>query len=250
VADRAGAPVSGSGALQLDLWPGLPAGACRACGSARPDPACGWCVCRRERVVGESLSWSEERAVMRAEREQLVAERARVEEATAQRAERLTGLGRPVRVALVGCGADKREGRHAARDLYVGSLFRAGLGHAEATADEVLIVSAHHHLVELDQEIAAYDRSLASLRKIEREAWAERVVRDLVAHYRGVSVELTFYAGALYVDAIVGALRRWQRSGGGIAWRWSTPLAGLSVGQRLRWYKTARLTRSEARSAA
>jgi hypothetical protein len=187
---------------------------------------------------------------MRTACEELAAERARVEVATAKRAEQLTGLGRPVRVALVGCGADKREGRHAARDLYTGSLFRAGLSHAEATADEVLIVSAHHHLVELDQEIGAYERSLASMRKIEREAWEERVVGDLVARYSGVPIELTVYAGAMYADAIAGALRRWQRSGGGVAWRWSTPLAGLSVGYRLRWYKTARAARSEARSAA
>jgi len=242
------------GDAQLDLWPGLPGGQCPACRWARPNPAgCGRCALRLERVSEPQLSWAQERAIVRGERMRIAAERAAAECALAERVTRLAALGRPVRVALVGCGADKREGRHPARDLYLGALFRAGLRHAEATADETLIVSALHPVVDPDQPINAYDRSLDRASKAEREAWGRRVVSDLTARYAGLRVEVTIYAGATYADAIEGALRLVRRStetASGLAmWRWLTPLAGLGVGRRLGWYKAARLAR-EAGDAA
>lgn len=115
---------------------------------------------------------------MRRELVRLAADRTAAERAHTERLHRLgelrgpTGLRRPVRVALVGCGAAKLPGRHRARDLYTGSLFRAALAHAERSADEVLILSALHGLVGLDDELDAYNVRLDKYRDAERDQWA------------------------------------------------------------------------------
>lgn len=61
-------------------------------------------------------------------------------------------------LAVIPCGAAKRPGNHPARQLYTGSYFRAGLRWAIAIrADRILILSAKHGLVELDQRLDTYD---------------------------------------------------------------------------------------------
>lgn len=60
---------------------------------------------------------------------------------------------------IIPCGGAKLEGRHAARDLYTGQAFRMQLEAALAEVDEahVLILSAKHGLVTLDQQLDSYD---------------------------------------------------------------------------------------------
>lgn len=192
---------------------------------------------------------------MRRELVRLAAERSAAERAHGARLQRLRALrdeyGHPrsVRVALVGCGAAKRDGRHKARDLYTGSLFRAALSHAERTADEVLVLSARHGLVAPVEEIDSYNLSLNSYREREREQWAYRVLCGLAKRFAGLEIELTIYAGAAYADGLERAIRmhrlRPARSTdpafigyhvrGCVA-----PLAGLTLGRRLAWFKVRR----------
>lgn len=239
--------------LQLQLWPGMPSGRCPLCRSRRPAPAtCAKCVLRLVRVTTPVLSWAEERALLRRELVRLSAERTAAERAHTERLHRLgelrdaNGHRRPVRVALVGCGAAKQAGRHKARDLYTGALTRAALAHAERTADETLILSALHGLVGLDEELDAYDLRLDSYRKTEREQWAYRVLCALAQRFRGLEIELTIYASATYADGVERALlmyrQRPRRSTdpafvGFHVRACHTPLAGLTLGRRLPWFK-------------
>ncbi|MCU1277094.1 MAG: hypothetical protein JWM53_640, partial [bacterium] len=154
------------------------------------------------------------------------------------RLERLGSLGRDVKIALVGCGARKQPGTHAARDLYTGSLFRAAFAHAERTADEVYIVSALCGLVAPDAQLEAYERALNAYGKHEREAWADRIVSHLAERFAGLRVRITIYAGAAYALELEAAIRR-------NACRvrvesFAVPLERLPLGKRLAWFKAAR----------
>jgi hypothetical protein len=65
--------------------------------------------------------------------------------------------GRPD-VVVIPCAGRKLERRAAARDLYSPSqYFRACLAYAESTGARVLILSALHGLIELEEELAPYE---------------------------------------------------------------------------------------------
>lgn len=71
---------------------------------------------------------------------------------------------------IVPCGGAKLDGTHPARELYTGSAFRHQLAAAEAIVasegGQVLILSALHGLVELDQPVASYDVKMGDPRSI------------------------------------------------------------------------------------
>src|SRR5262249_15116393 len=136
------------------------------------------------------------------------AERAARRASEEERRARLASLGRPVRVALVGCAATKRPGTWPARELYVSQLFRSTLAR---TADEVFVLSALWGLVGLDERIPSYNRTIGELRKGEREGWAARVASRLRAKYQGLDVEVSIYAGNDYAAPVEVALYRDKR---------------------------------------
>lgn len=225
---------------QLELFPSMPAGRCPLCRSVRPQLAtCAKCALRRA-ALHAAAPWLAERdggrrAVIAAAAARELADRPR-----RARLDRLAALGRSVKVALVGCGARKLPGRHPARSLYTGSLFRAALAHAERTADEVLILSALHGVVAPNDELEAYDVRLESYRRHERELWAHRVMMALGALYPGLHVELTVYAGATYADAFEWGLQWRGASCGFRLVNYRLPLGRLQVGERLAWFKRER----------
>jgi hypothetical protein len=163
------------------------------------------------------------------------------------RVARLQALGRTVRVALVGCGSQKRLEPRPARKLYTSNLFRAAVEHAEQTTDEFWIISAFHGLLHPDTETEPYDRNLKKLRKSERESWAARVAWSLTTNYVGLEVELVIYAGRDYAAPLRSALHFARPRLKGTV---TEPLAGLRVGERLAWFKRRRLHSKPQRANA
>jgi hypothetical protein len=143
----------------------------------------------------------------------------------ADRRARLAGLGRPVRVALLGCGKAKLDRPAPAAQLYTGSLFRQALRYSESRFDERYVLSALHGLVALEKELEPYELALKSLRRREREAWGGRVAQHLASLFAGLQVEMTFLCGRDYTDEVLWRLPR--------AWTVLEPLRGLALGQRL-----------------
>jgi hypothetical protein len=144
-------------------------------------------------------------------------------------------------VALIGCGKKKLDGKHRARDLYTGPLFKAALAHATRTADEVFILSAAHGLLPLDQEVDSYDRPLRAASKSERQGWAYRVCLDLRRRMSRRAFEVVIYAGQTYADPVESYLALLDRSVSV-----TTPLSGLTLGYQLRWFRLAAQLRGGA----
>jgi hypothetical protein len=199
-------------------------GQCSLCGKDF-NPSCQWCLGRAERL--RPLSSSEAVAYAEEERRQ-GAEAAATAAARRARLDRLFALGRPVRVGLVGCAKRKRDGTHAARELYTSPLFRLALRVAEGTCDEVFVLSAVHELVDLAQPIASYDRRLSQLDKQLRALWGTRVSATLADRFPQLDVELHLYAGREYLLPLHLPSH----------WRVLEPLRGLGIGDRLRRLST------------
>lgn len=142
------------------------------------------------------------------------------------RAERAGG-GRVI--GLVSCSAQKLARLAPARELYCSPLFRLSLAYAERRCASVYVLSARHRLVELDTVLEPYEQRLGAAR--EREQWGDAVARELVERHGG-DIAALLLAGTEYVDPIrLGFLI----TPGARELYIADPLAGLQVGQRLRW---------------
>jgi hypothetical protein len=124
-------------------------------------------------------------------------------------------------LAIIPCGARKREGRHAARDLYVGPYFRAALRWAETSgADRVLVLSAKHGLLGLDELVDAYDLTFGQTGSVTAAEVEQQAYLRLVRHTRPVQC----VGGAAYRSVVRQV------------WPWATsPVDGCtSMGAHLR----------------
>lgn len=139
--------------------------------------------------------------------------------------------GKSRRAVLVSCAASKLDRPAPAADLYTSPLFRAARSHAEASGHPWFILSARHGLVEPGTVLEPYDTRLTDLKPDARSAWAGRVARALF--HRGFGGW-----GVFEVHAGDGYARPLRATLGPIAIDILEPLAGLGIGQRLRWYAT------------
>lgn len=158
------------------------------------------------------------------------------------------------RLAIIGCGAAKRDHAAPARDLYTGGLFRAARQHVEARGLPWLILSALHGLVEPDAVLAPYDVTMAQTKResARQNHWPwtgqgylcgvrGRLLSAVWSYAhgagrwpRGMPVVVEVHAGALYVEAITLANAYPD------AVTVEAPLAGLEIGERLHWYAERR----------
>ncbi len=132
------------------------------------------------------------------------------------------------KVVLVACASQKLDHPAPAADLYQSAWFKKASRYAQITGDRWYILSAKHGLVGPDEVIAPYDQMLN--RKAQREAWARRVLAALTRLVRPEGAEIVFLAGLRYRDPLV----EWLTARGyGV----QVPMAGLGIGQQLRWLK-------------
>lgn len=202
--------------------------ACSLCGCRTPRADCPRCCERQLTLFERPLPVPDDAETVTLD---VIAEAARHErEAEAERISKLAGLGRAIHVGLVSCAKTKRESASPCRQLYKSPLFVLSLAHAESTCDETFVVSAAHGLLQLDDTVAPYDRVLGDLPKKERLAWGSRIAGTLGSRFHGLSLHLSILAGLEYAAPIRGACL-------GRGWVIETPLARLSIGQRLAWLK-------------
>lgn len=135
------------------------------------------------------------------------------------------------RVALVSCVKRKRDSAAPARDLYLSQLFRGLRHYAEKHADTWYILSAEHGVLRPDQVIEPYERTLNTMPKRERLAWAARVKQQLL-EVLPIGAEVILLAGLRYREEIEPFLRKQ-------GFPVSVPLEGLTIGKQLQRLKQA-----------
>lgn len=73
------------------------------------------------------------------------------------------------KIVLISCVSKKGNKKAKAKDLYMSSLFINSLAYAYSlNPDKIFILSALHHLLDLDQEIEPYNVTLTRLPKERR----------------------------------------------------------------------------------
>jgi hypothetical protein len=137
----------------------------------------------------------------------------------------------PRRIGLVGCVKRKVSQAAPARDLYASPLFLGRRRFVERTCDRWYILSALHGLVDPDQSLEPYDRTLKNASISERRAWSTRVLDQLsraVGDVAGLTFEI--HAGAEYIE--FGLRQALEREGAQV----DLPAKGLRMGEQLAFY--------------
>jgi hypothetical protein len=130
-------------------------------------------------------------------------------------------------VYLVSCVSKKRRTPSPARDLYVSDWFLKARAHVESTDSPWFILSAEYGLVSPDQVLAPYERTLNTMRKAERDAWATRVKAQMETSLPAAD-RIVVLAGQRYRESLMDFLR--QR-----AETVEIPMEGLTIGRQLQY---------------
>ena len=115
--------------------------------------------------------------------------------------------------------------------MYTGSLTRAAIRHADRAGHPWFVVSALWGLVEPGQMVEPYNVRVTELDARAQALLGEqvaRVLRERVPRARVVEA----HAGEAYLRVLRGPL---QAQGFTV----EAPLAGMEIGERLRWYREA-----------
>lgn len=130
-------------------------------------------------------------------------------------------------VALVSCSKKKHRTPLPARYLYASPLFRGMRHFAEDRTKVWFVLSAKHGLLNPNLVIEPYDKTLASMSRGERLAWARDVEQQFVAIYpRPHEVQILVLAGETYRKHLVPMLA--QRG-----YAIEIPFAGMQIGEQL-----------------
>ena len=119
------------------------------------------------------------------------------------------------RIVLISCVSNKGTKKTKAKDLYKGPLFESSLAFAiSLKPDNIYILSALHHLIDLDKEIEPYNVTLSKtantkakprlrvLTSKEKNAWGKKVTDQLKLKADLLTDEFTILAGKAYIEPI------------------------------------------------
>jgi hypothetical protein len=129
-------------------------------------------------------------------------------------------------IYLVSCVGKKRAEATQAKDLYASEWFFRARAFVERTGSPWFILSAKFGLVAPDQTIQPYEQTLNTMRRAERQAWAEQVQQQM-ERALPAGGRCVVFAGQRYREFLMDYLTQ----------RYTTdvPMEGLAIGKQLRW---------------
>ena len=111
-------------------------------------------------------------------------------------------------IYLISCCKEKLNFAAKAKDLYQSEGFKKRLSEAFShNPDEILILSAKHHIVELDQVLEPYDVCLSNQTTGEQKKWAEICLADLSSRFNLKEDRFIILANEDYYRYLIGQYR-------------------------------------------
>ena len=143
------------------------------------------------------------------------------------------------KIILIACVSKKGNKKAMAKDLYISDLFKSSLAYArKQNPDKIFILSALHHLLDLNKEIEPYNVTLSNISKqkrkpglkiltsTEKEDWGKKVINQLSEQADLKNDEFIILAGQPYIKPIFKSISHL-----------TNPLIGLGQGKRLKFLK-------------
>lgn len=131
------------------------------------------------------------------------------------------------KIILISCVSKKIDYKTKAKSLYMGPLFRYHLRYAYSLKPhKIFILSAKYGLIDLNEEIEPYNKTLNKMTKIERKHWSEKVLNQLNKKVDLKEDEIIFLAGNNYREYLIPFIKNYK-----------IPLKGLGIGKQLKYLK-------------
>lgn len=144
------------------------------------------------------------------------------------------------KIVLIACVAKKVDKISKAQDLYESTLFKSSLAYAKALKpDKILILSALHHVLELNDVIEPYDVTLSNVPKkkrkpglkiltaSEKKEWGKAVINILSTKTDLKKDRFVVLAGQEYIKPIKDSITNLEN-----------PLNKLPQGKRVKYLKS------------
>ncbi|MCK9561642.1 MAG: hypothetical protein M0R02_02860 [Bacteroidales bacterium] len=129
------------------------------------------------------------------------------------------------KIVLISCVSKKGNNKTRAKNLYKSPLFIKSLAYGQKlNPDKIYILSALHHLLDLDTEIEPYNLTLNKMTKSEKENWGKKVIEQLQQVSDIKKDTFIVLAGQNYLTPIQNSLTNIE-----------TPLNRKKIGERLQY---------------
>jgi len=131
------------------------------------------------------------------------------------------------KIVLISCVKSKLDVPARAADLYTSTLFRLNMAYTQQfQPDAIYILSAKYGLLELDQVIEPYEKTLNTMGEYDKRVWALQVLATLRRKVDLNTDRFIFLAGVNYRKYLVPHLAHVE-----------IPLEGLALGQQMQELK-------------
>lgn len=143
------------------------------------------------------------------------------------------------KIVLIACVSKKKPFKAKAKDLYISQLFKSSLAYAYSLKpDKIFILSALHHLLDLEKKIEPYDFTLSNIPKSKRKhglrvlnpsekiEWGKKVVEMLLKQADLQNDQFIILGGQEYIKPIKPFIKNIDDR-----------LKGLGIGGRISFLK-------------
>lgn len=141
------------------------------------------------------------------------------------------------KIILIGCVSKKGNKKAKAKDLYVSQLFKSSMIYAnKQNPDKIFILSALHHLLNIDKQIDPYNVTLSNVPKskrkpglkiltaVEKKKWGKKIIDQLSTQTDLKNDDFIVLAGQEYIKPIISSISHLRN-----------PLKGLRQGERVKF---------------
>jgi cytoplasmic iron level regulating protein YaaA (DUF328/UPF0246 family) len=131
------------------------------------------------------------------------------------------------KIVLIACASKKLPYKAKAKEIYNSTLFKLNMEYAKTfQPDDIFILSAKYGLLQLEDEIEPYNKTLNNLPEEEVKLWADRVLAQLSRFVDLAKDEIIFLAGEKYRRYLIPKITNYK-----------IPLEGLGIGKQLKTLK-------------
>ncbi len=134
------------------------------------------------------------------------------------------------RVGLLATARKKQNSPAPVHSFYTSTLFQKSISYALKYYDTLYFYNAKDGLLFPDTVMHPYDVSIRDFSHAMKEAWAGKVVNELIRLENPGRCIVYLHGGKVYRDFLEPALLH-------AGFSYEVPLRGLGIGRQLSWYK-------------